>query len=127
MGIIQALATVHLRQHRHRRSQDFRLRGAKPQITCNDFIGNFLKEGLLMGQRYLTVKCVGLGCLEGSNPFQRICLHSEFLSFWYIIMISIMRLVIIVYANNNAISLLATSMNYISAGLDYMQLSQAKV
>ena len=35
----------------HKRSQDYRLRGAKLQIKCNDVIKILQKERLFMGQR----------------------------------------------------------------------------
>ena len=37
------------------------------------------------------------------------------------------KLILLLYANNNATSIYATSVNYISAGLDDMQLSRAEV
>ena len=42
----------------HRRSQDFWLEGrGKPQITHNDVIKIFQKEGLFVGQRYHKMEC----------------------------------------------------------------------
>ena len=47
----KAGGVLHMTGLMHKRSQGFGLGGAKPQITCNNVIRNFGKEGLFMGQR----------------------------------------------------------------------------